>query len=175
MTTRFSIIDDEMCGAVISPCEAYRYRLWRHWCASAPWIVWVMLNPSTADTTVDDPTVRRVRGFTKAWGFGGFDVVNLFAYRATSPADMLGARARGVDILGPDRDKHLRAAFESADGVVCAWGSHSTATPPVMRAVMALVPAGMPVGCLGRTASGAPRHPLYLRADTAREPWAVRP
>lgn len=159
-------------GALFSPCETYRYRLWRHW-APGPRVVWVMLNPSTADTKDDDPTICQVSGFSYGWGYGGFEVVNLFAYRATSPADTLGAQARGVDILGPCRDEYLRAALGSASEVVCAWGAHATATPDVVRGVMALVPDGMPVSCLGRTLSGSPRHPLYLRRDTARAPWAL--
>ncbi|TMF61888.1 MAG: DUF1643 domain-containing protein, partial [Chloroflexi bacterium] len=68
-------------GATFSADRRYRYRLWRRWDGARPVVAFVMLNPSTADARRDDPTIRRCIGFAKSWGFGGVEVVNLFAYR----------------------------------------------------------------------------------------------
>ncbi len=110
----------ERCSAVVSPHGAYRYRLSRIWDDAAPLALWVMLNPSTADAEVDDPTIRRVRAFTKAAGCGGFEVVNLFALRATDPKEMLASQMP----FGPDNDEHIRGAIRETSGpIVCAWGA----------------------------------------------------
>lgn len=164
-------------GAVISPCGLYRYSLWRRW-AAGPHGLWIMLNPSTADATTDDPTIRRCVAFAKLWDCGGIVVVNLYAWRATSPTDLWRTeRVDGRDIVGPQNDAAIVAALRdpSAGVRVVAWGAH--ARPG--RAANALDTIRMSdaeIVCLGRTNSGAPRHPLMLRIDTPREPFtpAVR-
>lgn len=137
----------------------YRYRLRRRW-GPGPQVAFVMLNPNGADAVRDDPTIRRCVGFARRWGFGAVEVVNLFGYRT---GDAL-ALARAEDPIGPENDRHLRRAVRAADVVVCAWG----ASPLAARraAAVAAVFAGRSLRCLGRTASGAPRHPLYLRSDS---------
>ena len=158
-------------GAVISEDEAYRYTLWRQWGPGAP-MVFVMLNPSTADATQDDPTIRRCIGFAKREGYGGIHVVNLFAYRATNPADLLRCP---IDVVGPDNFAHLREAGRMARlGGVCvaAWGSHAAATRlAVNNARMAL---RCSISCLGLTKAGAPKHPLYLPGDAPLISYAER-
>jgi hypothetical protein len=77
-------------GATLSDCGRYRYRLWRRW-ADGPTVLFVMLNPSTADADVDDPTIRRCIGFARSWGAGALEVVNLYAWRATQPAELKAA------------------------------------------------------------------------------------
>lgn len=145
-------------SAIISDCEAYRYRLAREW-DSGPRAVFVMLNPSTADATQDDPTIRRCISFAKREGCGSLDVVNLFAFRATSPADMKSA----ADPVGPENDRHIMDAFDNADGpIICAWGAHG-AYRGRDREVAHLIDA--PLQCFGLTKAGAPKHPLYLPAD----------
>jgi hypothetical protein len=89
-------------SAVISPCGRYRYRLDRRW-ADGPSIAWIMLNPSTADSNTDDPTIRRIRAFSQAWGFGALTVVNLYAWRATDPRDLWQAPGP----VGPENDAYL--------------------------------------------------------------------
>ncbi len=144
----------------------YRYRLWREWDASRPRVAFVLLNPSTADAAADDPTLRRCLGFARAWGFGALEVVNLFALRSPSPAALRAA----ADPIGPENDRHLAEVVASADAVVAGWGNHGALlgrADAVRRA--ALLPED--TLCLGVTAQGQPRHPLYVRAATAPVPF----
>ncbi len=151
-------------GALFDRTRRYRYRLWRRWGAGRP-VVFVMLNPSTADAERDDPTIRRCAGFARAWGFGGMTVVNLFALRATDPARLRRAR----DPVGRDNDHHIAAAADVASLVVVAWGVHG-ALDRRDRAVLALL-AGRRPRCLGTTRGGHPRHPLYLPSATRSRPF----
>ncbi len=160
-----SVIDR---GALLSPCRLYRYRLWRVWDHALPQVVWVMLNPSTADANDDDLTLKKCQGFARQWGFGGLLVVNLFAWRETDPEALTSCGARGSDIVGPENDLHLRAALQGADLVLCAWGGHPLARARAM-VLLAMVPEGVSCECLGRTAEGAPRHPSRLAYATPRE------
>src|SRR5437870_4841901 len=106
-------------SAVISPCGKFRYRLTRQWGEGAA-LPFVMLNPSTADAEQDDPTIRKCVGFAKRMGYDGIEVVNLYAYRATKPADLKKA---GYP-RGPENDRHIEAALveSHANSVICAWG-----------------------------------------------------
>jgi len=151
-------------GAVFDPGARYRYRLWRRW-APGHQVLFVMLNPSTADAERDDPTIRRCAGFARAWGFAGMTVVNLFALRATDPARLRRAR----DPVGRDNDSHIAAAAAAADTVVVAWGIHGDLRARD-RAVLALLAPHRP-RCLGLTCGGHPRHPLYLPARTRSRPF----
>src|SRR4028119_2392792 len=92
-------------GAIFDPTRTYRYALWRTWDAARPPVAFVLLNPSTADARRDDPTIRRCANFARTWGFGGLEVVNLFAFRATHPTDLKCA----ADPVGPQNDVHLHA------------------------------------------------------------------
>lgn len=159
-------------GALLSPCGQYRYRLWRRW-GDGSKVLWVMLNPSTADHAVDDPTLRKCAAFARGWGFQGLDVVNLYAYRTALPRALAAARRGGIDVLGPSNDLHLAEAFSaySSGSIVCAWGDH--AVPGDAARVRAMMPETATVVCLGRNASGSPRHPLYLAGNTPREPWGA--
>ncbi len=146
-------------SANISPCGTYRYYLAREWDRERPTCCFIMLNPSTADATVDDPTIRRCIGFAKSWCFGKVVVLNLFAYRATDPK----ALGCGDLFVGPMNDEWLRVNGSTADLVVAAWGAHPIAKARVDD-VLRLIPR--PLMCLGRTKDGSPRHPLYVPADT---------
>lgn len=143
---------------------AYRYKLTRTWEPDTEPLVFVMLNPSTADASQDDPTIRRCIGFAKRWGFGGIVVVNLYAFRATDPKEMLAA----VDPVGPENDRVLA---DTADGltVVAAWGVNASLER--VDAVRALMPGRLLA--LGVTKDGHPRHPLYVRADARLIDWPV--
>lgn len=125
-----------------------------------------MLNPNNADAIRDDPTIRRCIGFARRWGFGSVDVVNLFAYRTVDPRRL----ARLRDPIGPENDRHLARALRDADLVVCAWGA--TPLAHARAAGLRKLLARRATLCLGRTKRGAPRHPLYLRADTALRPFS---
>lgn len=150
-------------GAVVD--GPYRYRLWRHWRREAGAVLFVMLNPSTADAKSDDPTLRRCLAFSRRWGYGGVEVVNLFAWRATDPR----ALALAADPIGPHNDSVVAAAAAAAHAVVVAWGAGGKLDGRD-RAVASLLRPYRP-RCLGVTAAGAPRHPLYVRADQRLLRW----
>lgn len=154
------------CGtAILSPCGRYRYRLTRRW-GDGPTCGFVMLNPSTADADQDDPTIRRCIGFAKREGCGGLIVVNLFAWRSTSPLGLLDAD----DPVGPDADDHLLLAIDQVDGpLIAAWGVWNRGTRP--GDVRAMI--GKHCVCLGKTKDGHPRHPLYVKGETSLEPLEV--
>jgi hypothetical protein len=151
-------------GATFSADGRYRYRLWRSWDASRPRVAFVMLNPSTAGARRDDPTIRRCQGFARSWGFGGIEVVNLFALRATDPRLLRLAD----DPVGRENDRHLRSALTRSSLVVLAWGAHGSLRERA-AAVRGLISRRRP-RCLGLTRSGEPRHPLYLPGDARLVP-----
>lgn len=156
-------------SAIISPCGQYRYLLTRPTEVQQPErdaALFLMLNPSTADATVDDPTIRRCLGFAKAWGCKGLAVANLYALRSTSPKGLW----HHDDPIGPENDAWLgRLAAEYGD-VICAWGANAKADR-VNEVASILVSAGSRLWCLGTTKTGAPRHPLYIRADQPLARW----
>jgi hypothetical protein len=154
--------------ATFSDDGRYRYRLTREWDPSTTKMTFVMLNPSTADETADDPTIRRCVSFAKRGTFGGIVVVNLYAFRATDPKEM----RRSIDPVGPGNDEELARTFERSSTIVCAWGAG--ADQRRVRQVRALLLAShAAVFCLGVTADGSPRHPLYLRSDAPLSPWGT--
>lgn len=147
-------------GAVFSGDRRYRYRLWRRWDLSRPLIAFCMLNPSTADERSDDPTIRRCIGFARDWGYGGVEIVNVFAFRATDPRELRRVR----DPVGPRNDSYVLDAAERAASVVIAWGAHGAFRSRGIEALALLSPRAR-ILALGWTRSGEPRHPLYLRRD----------
>lgn len=149
-------------SAVISDCGRYRYTLERP-LAPKPlnWLLWVMFNPSTADATIDDPTIRRVMGFTRRWGYQGALVGNLYAYRATKPADLL----REPDRVGPINDEHLNQLALRASRIVIAWGANADRERKRADDVERMLRRRVPLYALGLTAGGQPVHPLYQPQD----------
>jgi hypothetical protein len=146
--------------------SAYRYTLTRNW-GDGGRLLWVMLNPSTADETQDDPTIRRCVGFSKAGGYGCLMVVNLFAARATNPADL----AAIADPVGIDNDAVILDAIRQSTAIVFAWGAHNTKGRAFKVATMCRREGREPL-CLGKTKDGHPRHPLYVPAAQPFEEWA---
>ncbi len=147
--------------ATFSLCRSYRYKLQIVWDETKPLAAFIGLNPSTADETQDDPTVRRCRGFAESWGCGGIRMLNLFAYRATLPAfmklaeDPIGAENRLADFLEGCNGPHV--ACWGANGSHRGRAEFISRLPPELQ-------------CLGRNSDGSPKHPLYLKADTKLEP-----
>lgn len=141
-------------SAVISACGQYRYELWRRW-AEGPHVLFIMLNPSTADGQVDDPTIRRCVSFAKRWGYGALCVANLFAFRSTDPTQM----KKVLDPIGPDNDATLIRLARQAGLVIAAWGSHGSHLGRSKK-VLQMLPA---VKALHLTQGGDPGHPLYLK------------
>lgn len=155
-------------SAVISPCGQYRYRLDRTVAMEGPVYAFFGINPSTADASLDDATVRKWIGFTKKLGGSRFMVGNVFAYRSTD-VKALGA-LKPSDAIGLMNDWHLMRMAVEADVIVPCWGNTSK-VPPAFRErfkFMAgmLTGAGKPLHCFGLTNSGDPKHPLMLGYDT---------
>lgn len=159
---------DRYSAAEVSACGRYRYRLTRAWDSGLPRSVWIMLNPSTADARADDPTIRRCMSFAELWGYGGIEVVNVFPWRATDPRELVAARDRGEDIVSREwRDIYIRRALRYGNvRAIAAWGAHRLAAEE-----WPTLPGAENMLCLGVTKNGAPRHPLYLRADAKLETW----
>lgn len=164
-----AIQDAELTGssAVISECGRYRYEL-RRWWDEGPVLEFIMLNPSTADASIDDPTIRRCIGFAKAWGYGGIVVHNLYALRATNPEVLLNYSG---DAYGPRNDDFL--ARNVADCTIVAWGAHAaTLSPKTVARIRILAQLCRPrLFCLGTNANGSPKHPLYVPADRTPVRW----
>jgi hypothetical protein len=166
-----TLFGDEPGGALVSPDGQYRYLLQRRWSEVGPLLTFVMLNPSTADASNDDPTIRRCIGFAKREGFAGLTVLNLYAFRATKPADLW----RASDPVGPANDDmirtHVLQAWKDWQPVVAAWGTNA---PRARVLQVCAMTDGADWRALGLTKDGHPRHPLYLRADAPLTPWEQR-
>lgn len=152
-------------SAVIDETGLYRYSLVREWDPDLPRIAFIMLNGSTADAEKDDPTLRRCIGFAKKWNFGSLEVVNLFGYRTTLPKELKQAR----DPIGPENDFHIKEAIYRAMIVVVAWGVHGIFRKRDADVIKLLNECHIVPRCLGKTKTGHPKHPLYLRGDVVPE------
>ena len=149
-------------AALFSPCRRYRYALWREWIDGAGTVNFIGLNPSTADEVQDDPTIRRCVGYAKAWGFQRLCMLNLFAFRATDPKDMMAAD----DPIGPDNDAVLAKQVGRND-TVAAWGVGGW-----YRGRGQFIHDMYPqLKILRLTKSGHPAHPLYLPASLRPVEW----
>lgn len=141
-------------GAIFSPCQKYRYRLWRIWDNEKPKVFFIMLNPSKANVFSDDPTIRRCKQFAYSWGYGGIYVGNLFSFISTDPKLLMEV----TDPTGPENMYHLNAMKSKTEITICAWGnkqgwpsfiSNITKNPYVLELAK----------------DGTPKHPLYLRSN----------
>ncbi|MNJ40255.1 hypothetical protein D3C77_351460 [compost metagenome] len=164
--------------AVISPCGLYRYRLERecsHPFEGSKVFAYFGINPSTADATLDDATVRKWKGFTVRNGGHRFIVGNVFSYRATDVREL----ARVDAPWGPEHMQHLTEIITSADVLVPCWGASGKVPPSLHYAIKntlnLLLTSGKPVLHFGLTASGDPKHPLMLGYDTQLIPWGAQP
>lgn len=159
-----SLFAQDQRGALLSADGRYRYRLWRVWNDLEPVMVWVLLNPSTADAQTDDPTLRKCIGFAKQHHHGGVILVNLFAWRASSP-DVLPTVE---DPIGPDNDAAIDWACRSPvlATVIGGWGSFPFATRRATAVQTMIRCTRRRFGCFGVTGNGQPRHPLYLPYTT---------
>lgn len=158
--------------AVLSDDGRYRFRLDRWW-GDGPRVAWIMLNPSTADAEVDDPTIRRCIAFTRSWGYDGLTVVNLYPLRATDPKALRGFEGIASEACAVRNGDEVGRAVADAAITVAAWGVHGAmdGIGDWMRSVIHQS-SSRPLYHLGLTKDGHPRHPLYVRGDTAPIPWA---
>jgi hypothetical protein len=154
-------------GAVFSDCRRYRYRLWRCWDDRLPKLVFVMLNPSTADETADDATIERCQRRAGRLGMGQIEVANIFAWRSTDPRELYAI----ADPVGPDNDSAILEACRGAGPVICAWGAHGDHRDRGKVVLDMLHRADVATHHLGLTADGHPRHPLYIGYDVQPEAW----
>lgn len=153
--------------AVFDETRTFRYRLGRTWDPTVPPMVFIGLNPSTADSLVDDPTIRRCRSFARREGCGGLAMINLFAYRSTDPDKLRHVN----DPIGPLNDDYLILVAHAGAPVVAAWGVHGTLRGRDRAVISMLTGYGSQLQCLGTTKDGHPRHPLYLAGKTPLEPY----
>ncbi len=157
-------------AAVFDADRAYRYALAQVWNPDRPPAVFIMLNPSTADALVLDPTVTRCKKFADRWGLGGYVVLNAFAFRSTDPK----ALRTHPDPVGPHNNEMIANVLTAEHGpVIVAWGCDETLRRSGRdRFIVELLHAGgiEPV-CLGQTKDGFPRHPLYVRGNTTPTPY----
>jgi hypothetical protein len=149
-------------AALFSADGVYRYVLTRQWAAGSRVCCWIMLNPSTADAQKNDPTVARCIKFSQRWGFAAIAVLNLFALRATNPAEL----KRHANAVGEHNDLFIDRVVQICEQpIVCAWGEHGRYQRRDRLIARRLRAAGIKLACLGETKAGRPRHPLYLRTD----------
>ncbi|MBK8440543.1 MAG: DUF1643 domain-containing protein [Rhodobacter sp.] len=167
MITRTFQKGDAASTAVYSDCDRFRYLLTRTWDPGAPKALFVMLNPSTATETQNDPTVERCERRARALGFGAFRVTNIFAFRATDPRVM---RAQ-EDPVGPGNDAAISDSARWANRIICAWGTHGAHLDRGSQVEDLLRRLGHPLHHLGLTKAGHPTHPLYIAYDRQPQPW----
>jgi len=157
-------------SAEISACGTYRYVLRRTWNYALPELVYVMLNPSTADATEDDATIRKCCGFARRFGFGGIVVVNLFALRSRDPKAL---RMHAAPI-GVDNDTWImRETADPTRSILVAWGCHARHFPSRVKTVCQLI--ARPVSALRVTKDGHPEHPVMLPYSLTPTSWTVTP
>jgi len=167
---------------VLSACRKYRYTLWRDWdmdlltgCANDAkdldsYAMFIGLNPSTADETKDDPTIRKCIGFSKRWGFAGLMMTNLFAFRATKPEDM----KRAENPSGEDNQPHLLQCASAAGIIVAAWGKNGSFLNQDLTVMQWLGGIGAQLHCLRTNGDGSPEHPLYVPYEVTPQLYGAK-
>lgn len=154
---------NERSGAILSDDGVYRYQLWRIWDIEKPKVMFMMLNPSTADADIDDPTIKRCIGFAKSWGFGGLYVGNLFAYRSTAPKGLFDT----PDPVGIDNQTHINQMVEKCDRVVVAYGNSKIVKKLLTGGLSGYDPLRSvdKLSYIDLANDGTPKHPLYLKGE----------
>jgi hypothetical protein len=160
--------------ATMSPCGRYRYTLERSWSSLPRYVLWLMLNPSTADARENDATIRRCLGYARAWGYTGILVGNLYALRSTSPRMLDQVAVSGGDPIGPDNLASVRALVARASLIVCAWGRAGPVQSARFNVLQLLRPPQTPHILRMNAGDGLdPSHPLRLAADLKPRAWDV--
>jgi hypothetical protein len=161
---------------IFSPCRKYRYTLWRDFHDgdfsfnthpnALGFVQFIGLNPSIADETADDPTIRRCIQFAKSWGYGAMVMTNLFAFRATEPNVMKASDCPETPDLSLTNRIHILRLAREAKIVIAAWGTHGSHMGLGADTILCFKQNSIPLYHLGLNTDGTPKHPLYLRADT---------
>jgi hypothetical protein len=164
--TRLPLQDGVRGWVDFSVCGKYRHVLLRNWGAFGdPFVLWIGMNPSTADFNVDDPTIRKEMHFTRAMGFNSYVKVNVMDFRATDPKALLSVEPRS--------DKNLPRIISLSEGasrIICTWGALPKSLQRYADDVVHAL-RDHKLYCMGKTKNGSPRHPLYLRNDAECIPW----
>lgn len=170
MIFKSSTVGEETRGALYSPCDTYRYVLNIIWNMSITPLTVIGLNPSTATEQVDDPTLRRVKGFARNWGYGGVRMLNAFALRSTDPKNLF----KHKDPVGPENTLEFLKSM-ATDPTIAAWGGNiqSQHWHDFYRGheICAAIPN---LQCFKITDKGHPAHPLYLKADLKPIPFSYK-
>lgn len=161
--------DDPSGGATFDASRKYRYQLWREWDRKLPRFLGIGLNGSIAGERENDPTVRKLVGFGRRLGFGGFVLVNKYGLVSTDPAGL----ALADDPVGPKNDQFIQGALRNAETVILMWGASGPRDERAARVLEMVRKSGKPAKCFGRNADGSPRHPLYLPYETTLEDFPV--
>ena len=149
--------------AAFSRCRDYRYALWRTWDASKPQVLFIGLNPATADASQDDNTMRRCMVYARDWGFGSMAVGNLFAFRTTWPSELKKAR----DPVGKTNDRWLRRLSKEAEMTVAMWGNDGS----YLDRAAGFIKAYPDLHCFRVTAQGQPHHTRGLPNGLQPRPY----
>lgn len=164
-----SLLHNSNSGAVISSCEKYRYKLWRIWDRSLPSVLFIMLNPSTADDVENDRTITRCINFAKSWGFGSLYVGNLFAFRSKKPKDLYTIS----DPIGPENLNHLSEMVKATDMIILAYGNGNVvkklSSDKSMLHLLQLSFFNQEFWCIDKSKDNIPCHPLYLKKTLVPE------
>lgn len=169
MKDGFFAVNSYASGAVFSSNRAYRYVLWRMWRSIGDYAAFIGLNPSKADEVDNDPTVKRCIAFAKAWGLSGIFMLNIFAFKATDPDEMMATASP----IGRKNDEMLLRYCRKSKIIVACWGTHGAYRnrgDDVAKRVL----KGQTIYCLGTTKNGFPKHPLYLAKTAGLEPYKGR-
>lgn len=150
-------------GAILSEDREYRYVLWRIWDTSKPSVMFIGLNPSTADESIDDPTIRRCINYARSWGYGAIYMTNLFALRSSKPSELYNSK----NPIGDENDKFLLNFQNKCDLVVACWGNHGS----FMNRSSDIKELFNQIKCFGTNQTGQPKHPLYLKKDVQLIPY----
>lgn len=166
------VCDSNHSGAVFSADSRHRYQLYRRLADEGATqrtsALFIMLNPSTATHTEDDPTIRRCVRFARDWGHGHLYVANLFSLRSTDPRALRADETAEGD---PENRHYITVLAMRAARTVCAWGAHGSLRGRGTTIVDMLAAANVELWSLGLTQGGQPRHPLYLSAATKPTRW----
>jgi len=143
-------------GAKFSKCRKYRYTLWRMWDLGKPKVMFIGLNPSTADEINNDPTVTRCINYSKSWGYGGMYMMNIFSFRTTYPSELIKCK----NPIGIDNDQWIKRISKEVDKCIGAWGNYGNLFNR-SEDILKIVPN---LYCLKINGTGEPAHPLYLKS-----------
>jgi len=146
-------------GADFSTCGKYRYSLWRIWDKSKPLVMFVGLNPSTANATSDDPTIRRVKSIAANLGYGGVYMMNCFPYISTDPTKL---KFGYTDESQYRNYYQLQDIQEKCKDVIFAWGNFKEVTEDIQKVLRTYFPNAK---ALHINKNGSPKHPLYCKSD----------